>query len=101
MVDQMTEGYDLVGGGMAQVFVGEAVRRVGPAASDHVHLSARVAAILGAVCVGRDLEFLNGVQRWLQVVAIDVWIVVVDTVELEVVELLSSAIGVHRERSAG
>ena len=86
---------------IAQVIVAKAVKCIGSAAGDDIHLSAGAAAIFGAIGVGGDFEFLNGVDRRLQVVAIDIGVVVVDAVEEKIVELLAGAVGVHGERAAG
>ena len=73
---------------------------VSAAARNHIHLPARVPAVLGAVTVGRDLEFLNGIHRGFKYEAVHILIVVIHAVQQKVVVFLPPSIGVHGERIA-
>ncbi len=73
---------------------------VAAAAGDHVDLPARVTAVLGTVAVGRDLELLDRVHGRLQRIPVNIRVVVVDSIQQEVVVFLASAVGVHGEIAA-
>ncbi len=85
---------------VAKVVVRRSVKGVSSAPSDDIHLARRRHPVFGAVRVRRDLEFLNGIDRWLKRVAAIIRIVIVDAVKQEVVVLLASAVGMHREGAA-
>src|ERR1022692_640231 len=86
---------------VAKIVISEAMPVIRSATGDDVHLPARIPSVLGAVTVGGDLEFLDGVHRRLEHEPVHILIVVIDAVEQIVVVLLAASIGMHGERAAG
>ena len=64
-----------------QIFVSEPVYLIAAASGNHVDLCPRVSSILGTVRVGRNLEFLDRVDRGLQYIPVGILVVIIHAVQ--------------------